>query len=361
MELKITELLDDYQGPFPVDAADVPDVKRIKEATMKKIGAKRRNPLRIALIAGAAAVLLAGSALAVAGYTRITGRMERQWQEQTSTEMTQSQKDFVEERSADLGESVTDQGITVTVDSVNLAGDTVNLLYTFTLDPEVYDTEEYEFCRDWMTQAYVESENYGTVSFSTGGGGGALMEHGTVQQEEHRRFDLPQGASLGDGCTTLYLNMETIMLSGTDNEELEVSGSWCFAISLPETNTAEASGTEETLVFQKDLALTVRDILVEENGCSFTVETDTDDYFFAADGENAALAMAAEPDSHCFTVSALLKDGTQVPSNGSSMTFDEETELDAWQISWAVPLDPAEVGKLVFSDGTEEQAVSLTP
>ncbi len=361
MELKITELLDDYQGPFPVDSADVPDVKRIKEETMKKIGAKRRNPLRIALIAGAAAVLLAGSALAVAGYTRITSRMEQQWQEQTSTEMTQSQKDFVEERSADLGESVTDQGITVTVDSVNVAGDTVKLLYTFTLDPEVYDTEEYQFCRDWMTPAYVESENYGTVSFSTGGGGGAVMEHGTVQQEEGLRFDLPEGASLGDGCTTLHLNMETIMLSGKDTEEVEVSGKWSFAIALPETNTAEARGTEETLVFQNDLVLTVRDILVEENGCSFAVETDFDDYFFAADGENAALAMAAEPDSHCFTVSALLKDGTQVPSDGSSMTFDEKTELDVWQIQWAVPLDPSEVTKLVFGNGAEEKAVSLTP
>ena len=360
MELKITELLDDYQGPFPVDSADVPDVNRIKEAAMKKIGTKRRHPLRIALIAAAAAVLLAGTAVAVAGYARITDRMGQQWQEQTGRDMTQSQKEFVEARSADLGESVTDQGITVTVDSVNVAGETVNLLYTFTLDTEIYDTEQYEFCRDWMTPTYVESENYGTVNFSTGGGGGAVMEHGRVQQEESLRFDLPQGASLGDGSTTLYLNMETIMLGTKDSQE-EISGSWPLAVSLPETSTAEASGAEEKLEFQNGVVLTVGKILVEESGCSFTVETDTDDYFFTADGENAALAAAAEPESSCFTVSAFLEDGTQVPSNGSSMSRDEERGLDDWHIQWAVPVDPGEVTRLIFTDGTEEQEVLLRP
>lgn len=364
MNLRITDLLDDYMDEqLYMDPAAVPDTKRIKEAAMKRIHRKKiTRPVRVALIAAAIVVVLTGTVLAVIHYSGITDAMEQKWNASGSTEMTQEQKDFIEQRSADIGESVTDQGITVTIDSVTCTGTTVNILYSVELDPEVYDLDRIESCADALTPIYVENEDYGTVRKSRGGSNGEPEENGVVWRESQVEFsDLPEGANLGDGKTTLHMEMNTFWISATDAEDTlpDVTGTWNFAFLLPQVEATEAQTSDEVLNFENGVTLELSDITVEASGCKFAVQTETDEYFFTAGGENAALARAAEPDLLAFTVDALMADGTTVPSDGGGMSYDAEQDADLWSIDWTAPLDPADVVSLIFSDGTTEIEVPM--
>ena len=71
------------------------------------------------------------------------------------------------------------------------------------------------------------------------------------------------------------------------------------------------------------------------------------------------LAKAAEPDAPFYSVEARLEDGTCVPTTGASMSLNEESGMDEWNIRWMAPIDPATVVSLVFTDGTAEQEIPL--
>lgn len=361
MNLRITDLLDDYMDEkLYLDPVPVPDTKRIKEAAMKKIK-KQRNvrPLRIALIAAAVVLLLTGTVLAVMHYTRITDSMEEKWNEQASTEMTSEHKDFIEQRSASIGESVTDQGITVTIDSVTCTADAVNILYSVALDPVMYDLDSVENSADALSVKWVENEDYGTMRSSGGGGSGMLEEDGVVWREMRVEFnDLPEGANLGDGKTTMHIKMNTFWMHSEEGKLPDVMGTWNFAFLLPQSEAAEAKTSDAVLNFDGGITLEISGINVTESGCGFTVVTDNNEYIFANNGEEAMMAAAAMPDAPIYTVEVKLADGTQVPSDGASMSHDE-TNGDQWKISWASPLEPSNVVSLIFSDGTTEIEVPL--
>ena len=67
---------------------------------MKKKHGKKA--VRIALIAAAAAVLLAGTVVAARLYTRSADRMEENWNRVAQQPMTTEQKNFIDEKSADV-------------------------------------------------------------------------------------------------------------------------------------------------------------------------------------------------------------------------------------------------------------------
>ena len=220
MKRKITDLLDEYMGDgIPMDPVPVPDLRRIKEAAMKKTdqGHKPIRPLRIVLIAAAVIVLLTGTALGVIHYAGITDSLENRWETFGSEEMTQAQKDFIEERSISVGDSVTDQDITVTVDSLTCTTDTVYILYTIALDPTVYDIENITSILDWLSPISVENPEYGVIDSVGGGGNGNPAKDGVETWETRIKFeDLPEGANLGDGNTTLHMNITEIVYGKDD-------------------------------------------------------------------------------------------------------------------------------------------------
>lgn len=319
---------------------------------MKRMKKQRTvRPLRVALIAAAIVVLLTGTALAVVHYTRITDSMESNWNEWAETQMTEEHKDFIEARSAGIGESATDQGITVTIDSVTCTEDTVYLMIDYELDPELYDTENVMTCLNVMTNKYVENEDYGTSEGGSGGG----HESGYYFTFEK----LPEGARLNDGKTTMHMEMSEIVLLTKDNTEPHVTGTWNFAFLLPESETVEENTSDVVLNFDSGIAMELSGISVKETGCKFSVVTEADNYLFSAGGENAELARAAEPDMMVFTVDVVMADGTKVPSSGSSMDTYEGSNVDEWTIEWSAPLKPADVVSLIFSDGTTEIEVPL--
>ena len=79
---------------------------------------KTIKPMRIVLIAAAITALLAGAAFAVYQYTRSTESLAQRWETFGVKEMRSEQKDYIESKSADIGESVTDQDVTIILDSV---------------------------------------------------------------------------------------------------------------------------------------------------------------------------------------------------------------------------------------------------
>ena len=92
---------------------------------------------------------------------------------------------------------------------------------------------------------------------------------------------------------------------------------------------------------------------------TFTVETDNEEYFFTGSGEQAELARAAQPGAPCFTVEAVLTDGSTIPTTSGNMVLDEATDSDWWRIEWAAPIDPEQITALIFSDGAEENEVAI--
>lgn len=375
MNLKITDLLDEYQGDnLPVDVASVPDVKRIKEITMKKInqGHKHIRPMRIVLIAAAIAVLLTGTVLGIMQYTRMTESLEDRWETFGSAEMTTEQKDFIEERSADLGESVTDQGVTVTVDSVTCTTNTVYVMFHYVLDPAQYDVDNINACFDSGTMIYVENEDYGTSDQFSGGGGDMPQEGEGFWMEKQFTFDgLPEDANLGDGKTTMHIDMTEILYGKADEIGMKeadgtVRGNWSFSFLLPKSEKVEAKTSDAvlsfdtTLEFENGITLELSEIEVNETDCSFSVKTDHEEYIFVGgDGDQAMLARAAQPDVPCFTVFAQMADGSMV-YGGAGMNWDENADIDRWTVEWATPIDPAGIVSLTFGDGTTEIEVPLT-
>lgn len=357
MELKITDLLDDYmEEDILLNYMPVPENKRIKEAAMNRIK-KNRNirPLRVALLAAAIVVLLTGTVIGIY-YTRISNTLEEDWNALAETEMTQQQKEYVETRSADIGESVTNQGITITIDSVTCTTNAAYLMIHYEFDPSLYDVENIDGCVDRMSHIWVENEEYGIIEADNTSGGGEKKEYGIWMRKTVEIKGIPEGCSLNDGKTTMYVEMTDIGFMREDMEDVE--GNWNFSFVLPEADSAETVTVAQEMTFDCGVSLLVSEVAVSESGCSFTVETDTDEYYFVV-SEMAELARAAEPDLYQFTVDAELEDGTIVPCTGAHMSLNEETGKDEWNISWAAPLDPDTVKSLIFGDGNSEIWVDL--
>ena len=326
-----------------------------EEPDMMKPGIKR--PIKLALIAAIVVVLLAGAAFAVYQYTRSAERLESDWNETAETTMTQEQKDFVEARSADLGESVTDQGITVTIDSVTCTKDSAIILYTVMLDPDIYDVNRIIGASDALSQIRVESESYGTVKKSTGGGEGLSMENGVQIRTQICHFkDLPKEAAINDGKTTIFIEMNTFWIYaekgyGEDGKFPDVTGKWSFAITLPASESVTEKTSAETIHFTKVLDLEIYNISVNESAINFCVEpaerAEEPNYRFSDTGE-----MTEFPDVVNFTAVAYLADGTAIPTNETSGSYDGTEE---WcHIHFVAPVDPSEVSSVVFSDGIDE-------
>ena len=342
-----------------MDEALILEAKEVQ--IMKK---KSIKPTRIALIAAAITVLLAGAVFAVYQYTRSTESLADRWEVFGNTEMPEAQKDYIDGKSANIGESVTDQDVTITLDSVTATDKTAYLLFRIHPDPEVYgeeeETDDYAI-RFHDAEIYAENPQFGRLTEHTGGGGGGDDElDGDYWMNYEISFNsLPEGARLNDGNTTMYMSLHSIMQMGPQGEVPEIHGTWTFEFVLPASDESGAVSSDMELDFSGDVVLHISGLSVDDHGVSFTIETDNEEYVFAGSGEQAELARMAEPDVPFFTVEAMLEDGTIVPTGPGNMTLNDDTGLDEWTIEWAAPIDPEEITALIFSDGTDEIVVSI--
>ena len=343
-----------------MDEALILEAKEVQ--SMKK---NRRKPLRVALIAAAVVVLLAGAAFAVYQYTHSTESLADRWETFGETEMPDAQKDYIENKSANIGESVTDQDVTITLDSVTATENTALLMFCIHLDPEVYGqkqpTQHYGL-RHSDVEFYVDNPNFGRLTDHTSGGGSGDEEKNGDEWEWYEvRFDaLPEGMRLNDGETVLHLTLHTLMQMGPQDQVPEIHGTWDFEVTLPQSNTPEYIALNQTLSFSTGVVMEIRNIELSESGVKFVAVAENNDYIFVGSGTQAELARIAEPDKFCFTVESVLEDGTIVPSAGIHMGQNPDSLEHNWTIDWTVPIDAGEITTLIFSDGAEEIKVSIT-
>ena len=329
-------------------------------AMAKKHG---RKAVRIALIAAAAAVLLAGSVVAAKLYTRSADRMEENWNQAAQRPMTTEQKDFIDEKSLDIGETAEDQGITITASSVTCTNDTAYISVVVQIDKAQYP-ETYEGLLSVDGTATVENPNWETplVCDHVRTNGSIMQDDGSAELEWRIELpNLPEGQRLNDGASVATVEVEQVALRyRKDSEELEqtVAGNWTLAITLPESEATPPAEAQQDAAFTGELNFTVEGIQVTADSLQFRLVAPSNDYVFV-DTEMLELVKAAEPDAPIYTVSALLEDGTSVPTTGASMTYNEESGMDEWSIQWVAPIDPETVTALIFSDGTSQQEIPL--
>ncbi|MBQ9268731.1 MAG: DUF4179 domain-containing protein [Oscillospiraceae bacterium] len=342
----------DMDEALILEAKEVPIMKK-----------KSMKPMRIALIAAAITILLAGAVFAVYQYTRSTESLADRWEVFGNTEMPEAQKDYIDGKSANIGESVTDQDVTITLDSVTAAEKSAYLIFRIHPDPEVYGerqpTQHYTL-RFSDSEIYAENPNYGRIEGYSGGGGGGDDENGDEWAGCTVNFDtLPEDAGLNDGNTTLYISLHTLMQMGPMGETPEIHGTWTFEMKLPQSETPDSIVSEETLSFSGGVEMEIRDIVLRESDVEFVAVTDNSNYIFVGSGTQAELARMAEPDKICLTVEAVLLDGTLVPTTGIHVGRDLDSREHRWSIDWAAPLDPMQIATLVFSDGAERFEVKV--
>ena len=328
---------------------------------MKKKHGKKA--VRITLIAAAAAVLLAGTVVAARLYTRSADRMEESWNQVAQQPMTTEQKDFIDEKSADISETAVDQGITITAQSVTCTDDTAYISAVVQVDQAQYP-EAYEGLLPVDGTATVENPGWETplVCDHVRTNGSIMQVDGSAELEWRIALsDIPEGQRLSDGASVATVEVEQVELRYTkDGEEQEqtITGNWTLAVTLPESEATPPAEAQQDAAFTGDLNFTVEGIQVTADSLRFQLVAPSNDYVFV-DTEMLELVKAAEPDAPIYTVSALLEDGTSVPTTGASMSYNEESGMDEWSIQWVAPIDPETVTALIFSDGTMQQEIPL--
>ena len=143
---------------------------------------------------------------------------------------------------------------------------------------------------------------------------------------------------------------------GEDGKFPDVTGSWRFAFILPTSGSVTEKSASETVHFTKVLDLEITNISVDEAAINFCIapaqRTEEPNYRFSDTGE-----MDDLPDMTTFTAIAYLSDGTAIPMNETSSSYDG---VEEWcHIHFVAPVDPAEIVAVVFSDGVEEFKVPL--
>ena len=328
---------------------------------MKKKHGKKA--VRIALIAAAAAALLAGTVVAARLYTRSADRMEENWNRVAQQPMTTEQKEFIDEKSADIGETAVDQGITIMAQSVTCTDDTAYISAVVQADQEQYSEPYMELFTADAT-ATVENPNWEepVVCSHIETNGGIVEDDGSRELEWRIELSkLPEGQRLNDGATVVTVEVNQVVFryaADVEPQEQIIDGNWTLAVTLPESDATLPVDAQQNAEFTGDLNFTVEEIQVTADSLQFQLVAPSNDYVIVGT-DMLELAKAAEPDSTFYSVEALLEDGTRVPTTGGSMSLNEESGMDEWSIRWVAPIDPETVVTLIFSDGTSQQEIPL--
>ena len=319
----------------------------ILEAQEVPIMMKEKNsrPLRIALIAAAVVVLLAGTALALVRYTGNAERLEQAWNESPGDDMSQTQKDFIEARSCDLGETAEDQGISITVDSVTVTEDTI--YYTYTVD---LGSAAEHFC-GYMNADYTAVLSDGTVC--SGGQSVADLALGPDDPEQVLAstvaFDLPDGGTLSEG--TLQIHISAVMV----DDLRQIEGSWRYEIPLPACRDSAHYDVDESICFPDGAELTLSNLTVSEAKISFDYTANVPQVIILdGGGFDIDMVKATDPDvGNVYVFFAKLEDGTSIPVSGGGSSQDENGVNHA-EFYWIAPIDITDVASIVFTDGETE-------
>lgn len=307
---------------------------------------KRRIP-KTALIAAALALVLAGTALAVASPT-LREWFEKKWAEETGSQLKESQSLVIDSLTQKVGISDTSGEVTVTVDSITVGTSQIWAL----LDVKGWDFDrnaQYSF--DRMRVEIVPDPSEG----QHGGAGYGLDSIGFTEDGRCRMLlefsaTISTGNQLNSGDYALEIDLNDLIRCRTGGAEDEIlyEGDWSFSIPL----------TPESL----SPVITIDRVQLPSNQMAWDQTDDEDGGTAEGTEPRPAVATltdlqitATEVSFYCdglmdrTRATAILADGTEVEDHGRGGSRMED---GSWYVSfdWPVPLDVTDIIAIRFGD-----------
>ena len=314
---------------------------------------KRRIP-KTALIAAALALVLAGTALAVASPT-LREWFEQKWAEETGSQLTESQSLVIDSLTQKVGASDTSGEVPVTVDSITVGTSQIWAL----LDVEGWDFDrnaQYSF--DRMRVEIVPDPSEG----QHGGAGYGLDSIGFTEDGRCRMLlefsaTISTGNQLNSGDYALEIDLNDLIRYRTGGAEDEIlyEGDWSFSIPLtpesmsPVITIGSAEVTVNTMEWEDNppaqVASAAGGALEGEEVESRPATVTLTDIQITATG----VAFCSENPVSMVTVTAILADGTEVMDNGGGGGVRDN---GTWYASfdWPMPLDVTDIIAIRFGD-----------
>lgn len=299
----------------------------------------RRHLPKAAFIAAVIAVMMTGTALAVAVVFpgSLLGWFEQQWQELSGNAMPEAQAELIESLTQPIGVSDTQNGVTVTVDSITVGDSALWLMLKaegdFTLGEE---PGAHYFGPEDLVFAVSPDKN------DAPGGYG---------------FDYAFSGVSGDGSLTMLLRYsatltgEDTLLAGGDatlhlkdliySETTLVEADWTLPFTIQPVNenslltldSATVPANDHSEDGGKEISAELLDIRVSATGIRFV----------QANGEQMY---------HPQLKAVILSDGTEVRMDGGGSRWTEAEGEGLWASDyyWALPVDLSQVEALRFGD-----------
>jgi len=331
MDKRYQEMLDE------VRASDRLRQEVMNMTNMDRTEKKRRHLPRAAVIAAAIAVMMTGTALAVAVAFpgSLLGWFEQQWQEISGNTMPEAQVELIESLTQPVGVSDTQEGVTVTLDSITVGDSALWLMLKaegeFNLGEEV--TAHYFGPEDL---AFAESPD---TNDAPGGNGfdyafSGIAEDGKLTMLLRYTITLTgENTLLDGGDATLYL--EDLIY----DETTLVEGEWALPFTIQPVDEQSLLTLDSATVPARDhsedegeaVTAELQDIRVSATGIRFVQAKDEQMYYPELD-------------------SVILSDGTEVRMDGGGSRWSEAVGEGVWASDyyWKLPVDLSQVEALRF-------------
>lgn len=309
---------------------------------------KRRIPKTV-LIAAALALVLAGTALAVASPT-LREWFEKKWAEETSSQLKESQSLVIDSLTQKVGISDTSGEVTVTVDSITVGTSQIWAL----LDVEGWDFDrnaQYSF--DRMRVEIVPDPSEG----QHGGAGYGLDSIGFTEDGRCRMLlefsaTISTGNQLNRGDYALEIDLNDLIRRRTGGAEDEAlcEGEWSFSIPLA------AESLSPTITIDRVQVLSNHMVWDQATGKDGGALEGTGGKSHPAVATLTNLQITATGASfYCdglmdrLHATVILADGTEVENRGGGGSRMED---GGWYVSfdWPVPLDVTDIVAIRFGD-----------
>lgn len=307
---------------------------------------KRRIP-KTALIAAALALVLAGTALAVASPT-LRGWFEQKWAEETGGQMTESQSLLINSLTQKVGISDTSGEVTVTIDSITVGGSQIWAL----LDVEGWDFDrdaQYSFDRVRAEIVPDPSEGqYGGAGYGLGSIG--FTEYGKCRMLLEFSATISTGNQLNSGDYTLEIDLNDLIRCRTGRAEDEIlyEGDWSFSIPLTPESLSPVITIDHVQVPSKQM---VWDQTDEEDGGTAEGTEPCPAVATLANLQISATGVSFYCDGLMdrTRATAIMADGTEVEDHGGGGSRMED---GGWYVSfdWPVPLDVTDIVAIRFGN-----------
>lgn len=333
MDKRYLEMFDE------VRASDKLRQEVMNMANTERTEKKRHHLPKVSVIAAMIAVMITGTALAVAGAFpgSLLGWFEQQWQEISGSSMPEAQVELIDCLTQPVGVSDTQNGVTVTLDSITVGDSALWLMlkaegdYTLGKEPGAH-----YFGPEDLVFAVSPDKN------DAPGGYGFDYAFSGVSEDGSLTMLLRYSATLTGEDTLLTGGDATLHLNDLIYDETTiVEADWTLPFTIQPVD-------EQTLLMLDSATVPANDHSGDEGK---KVSTELLDIRVSATGIRFVQANGEQmyyPQLKAVTLS----DGTEVRMDGGGSRWTEAEGEGVWASDyyWALPVDLSQVEALRFGD-----------